>query len=80
VTTFEEKMLSDSLGSLDQAQSADELLKALDRVKSVYTAIATTGIKPGDPLTVGYKPPAAATGTPSKADIEAEMKRRGLMK
>ncbi len=57
----------------------------LKRVKDIYSAIITTGIKPGDPLASGAPTPAAPTAAPaapvapSRDEIEQEMKRRGLL-
>lgn len=75
VSDFENQLLQATIGSLSQYQSPEQLRTNLARVKKIYSAIMTTGIKPGDPIATE-----TGGGTPSREDVEAELKRRGLMK
>jgi len=88
VSDFENQLLQATIGNLAVAQSPDQLKYNLQRVKDIYSAIITRGIKPGDPLASGTpaaapaaptSAPAAAPSAPSRQDIENEMRRRGLL-
>ena len=49
VSDFENRLLQSTYGSLEQSQSHEQFVENLKRVKAVYTAIITTGLKPDDP-------------------------------
>jgi len=49
VSDFENRLLQSTYGSLEQSQSHEQFVENLKRVKAVYSAIITTGLKPDDP-------------------------------
>lgn len=67
VSDFENQLLQATVGSLDQSQSQEQLVYNLQRVKKIYEAIITRGIKPGDPIVTemgGNQPPNDPTSAP----------------
>lgn len=69
VSDFENQLLQSTVGSLDQAQTQEQLTRNLRRVSQIYDLIVNVGIKPGDPLPDGSTAGAAPNGgTPAVGD------------
>jgi hypothetical protein len=86
VTQQEMYMLQSVLGSLDQGQTADQLVGNLNQIKTILsdaTKARNDAFQSAyGPLIPKAAPPhsGASSQTPAPGDVEAEMKRRGLIK
>lgn len=78
VSDFENRLMQATIGNLDQAQTKDQLLFNLERVRQVYEKIVNEGIKPGDPIAneilgaIGDGSAPAAPAPPAIASPPAE--------
>lgn len=77
ITERELSLLQATIGNLEQSQSADQFKDNLRRVKNMYLDVIHGPGKGPDRARLTYQDQGAA---PDRASIEAEMKRRGLLK